>query len=220
MEDILLKIQNGIIGGKTQYVMEQTELALKYGIRTDSIIEEAIQPPFKEMGSRMRKGDILITDVLVASRAAQAAMYILNPIISNHKGNIEGTIVIGTVAGDLHDIGKNLVIMMLRGNGYNVIDLGVDVTKEAFVEAIDKYKPDILGISALLTTTVPEIKKTLEYMKEIGIRDNVKVMIGGAPVTLDYAKQVMADAYTQDMFQAVQAANDLMNNQIGRYTIK
>lgn len=220
MEDVLVKIQEGIKKGETQYVMEQTELALKCGIGTDYIIKHAIQPPFKEIGIKMRKGELFITDVLISSRAVHAAMYVLNPILTHYNGYIKGTIVIGTVAGDLHDIGKNLVIMSLRGSGFNVVDLGVDVTKEAFVESIYKYNPDILGISALLTTTVPEIKNTLEYMKEKGVRNSVKVMIGGAPVTLDFAKSVKADVYTQDMFQVVDAAEDLVNNRIGLYTIK
>lgn len=219
MEKILEELQDAIENGETQKAMNKTKEALNMGLRTDKIIKTAINPAFKDLGQKMFDGEIYVTDVLMASRAAHAAMYVMEPIISRSTGQTKGIVTIGTVAGDLHDIGKNLVIMMLQGSGYTVIDLGIDVTVEAFVEAVRTHKPDVLALSSLLTTTLPELDATMEALVEAGIRSQVKVIVGGAPVTREYAARIKADAYANDLFEANEAVGDLVKNRIGAYTV-
>lgn len=173
MDDIVIQIQNGIYKGDTKYVIDRTELALRYGISLDEIMKEALFLPMQVLGEKLRTHELFIPDVLKASRAMHAALYVLRPIISHSSGAPKGLVVIGTVAGDLHDIGKNMVSMMLTGHGYTVVDLGIDVTKEQFAEAIVKYQPDVLGLSALLTTTMPEMQNVIEYLQEMNLRDQV-----------------------------------------------
>jgi 5-methyltetrahydrofolate--homocysteine methyltransferase len=219
MKDILAIIQNAIYEGDAQSAKEITETALKIGYSTDAIIKQALFPPMKEMGEKLKNGEIFIPEVLMSSRAMHASMYALSPIISHHKGMQKGVVVVGTVAGDLHDIGKNLIAMILRGSGFTVIDLGIDVTKEEFAKAIKPYRPDILAMSALLTTTMCELKNVIDYLSDKGIRSPVKIMVGGAPVTFDYAREIKADVFTNDMFQAVEAAEDLINHEVGKYSV-
>jgi methylmalonyl-CoA mutase cobalamin-binding domain/chain len=147
-------------------------------------------------------------------------MYVLRPLISHYNGNLKGMVVIGTVAGDFHDLGKNMVAMFLRGYGFNVIDLGIDVTKEDFAGAIRRYNPDVLAMSALLTTTMPEFRNVHEYLVQEGLRSQVKITVGGNPVTLEYARETGADAYSSNMFEAAQAVDDLVNNRIGQFAIR
>ncbi len=219
MEKILDQLQEAIENGETQKAMNKTKDALNMGLRTDKIIKTAINPAFRDLGQKMFDGEIYVTDVLMASRAAHAAMYVMEPIISRSTGQTKGIVTIGTVAGDLHDIGKNLVIMMLQGSGYTVIDLGIDVPVEDFVEAIRTHKPDVLALSALLTTTLPELDATLEALVEAGLRSQVKVIVGGAPVTREYAARIKADAYANDLFEASEAVGDLVKNRIGAYAV-
>lgn len=219
MEEILDQLQEAIENGETQKAMNKTKDALNMGLRTDKIIKTAINPAFRDLGQKMFDGEIYVTDVLMASRAAHAAMYVMEPIISRSTGQTKGIVTIGTVAGDLHDIGKNLVIMMLQGSGYTVIDLGIDVPVEDFVEAIRTHKPDVLALSSLLTTTLPELDATLEALVEAGLRSQVKVIVGGAPVTREYAARIKADAYANDLFEASEAVGDLMKNRIGVYAV-
>lgn len=220
MDDILNQIRNGIYKGDTDYVIDRTELALKYGINTDEIIEKAMLPSMKEMGEKLGTGEVFIPDVLKASRAMHAAIYVLRPLISHYNGNLKGMVVIGTVAGDFHDIGKNMVAMFLRGNGYNVIDLGIDVPKEEFADAIRRYKPDVLAMSALLTTTMPEFKNVHDYLIQEGLRSQIKITVGGLPVTAEYARESGADAYSGNMFEAAEAVDDLVHNRIGKYAVR
>lgn len=219
MDDILTQIEDSIYEGKTEYVIDRTGLALKYGISTDEIIKKAMLPPMKRLGEELRSGEMFIPDVLKASRAMHAAIYVLKPLIAHYNGGLKGTVVIGTVAGDLHDIGKNMVVMFLRGNGFNVIDLGIDVTKEQFAQAIRQYKPEVLAMSALLTTTMPEFKNVVQYLKEVGLRNSVKITVGGNPVTAEYAHEAGVDAYSGNMFEAAEAVEDLVNNRIGKYSV-
>ncbi|MEA4807186.1 B12-binding domain-containing protein [Acetobacterium wieringae] len=219
MEEILDQLQEAIENGETQKAMNKTKDALNMGLRTDKIIKTAINPAFRDLGQKMFDGEIYVTDVLMASRAAHAAMYVMEPIISRSTGQTKGIVTIGTVAGDLHDIGKNLVIMMLQGSGYTVIDLGIDVPVEDFVEAIRTHKPDVLALSSLLTTTLPELDATLEALVEAGLRSQVKVIVGGAPVTREYAARIKADAYANDLFEASEAVGDLVKNRIGVYAV-
>ena len=214
-EDILVQIQNGIYKGDTKYVINRTELALRYGISLEEIMKDALFPPMKVMGEKLKSHEIFIPDVLTSSRAMHAALYVLRPIISHSNSVPKGLVVIGTVAGDLHDIGKNMVTMMLTGHGYTVIDLGIDVTKEQFAEAIINYQPNILAMSALLTTTMPEMQNVIEYLESQGLRDRVKITIGGSPTTMDFAKEIHADAYSETVFEAIEAVDDLMAGKIG-----
>lgn len=219
MEKILIELQAAIEDGQTQIAMNKTKEALNSGLRTDKIIKTAINPAFKDLGQKMYDGEIYVTDVLMASRAAHAAMYVMEPILSRSSGPSKGLVAIGTVAGDLHDIGKNLVIMMLQGSGYTVIDLGIDVPVETFVDAVKTHKPDVLALSALLTTTLPELDATLEALSESELRAQVKVIVGGAPVTKEYASRIKADAYAIDLFGANEAVGDLIANRIGDYIV-
>lgn len=219
MEKILIELQQAIECGETQIAMDKTKEALNLGLRTDKIIQTAINPAFKDLGQKMFEGEIYVTDVLMASRAAHAAMYVMEPILSRFYGATKGIVAIGTVAGDLHDIGKNLVIMMLQGSGYTVIDLGIDVPTETFIKAIRMHKPHVLALSSLLTTTLPELDNMMEVLIEQGLRSQVKVIVGGAPVTAEYASRIKADAYANDLFEATEAVGDLVNNRIGKYTI-
>lgn len=159
------------------------------------------------------------TTGLIASRAAHAAMYLMEPILSRSTGTSKGIVAIGTVAGDLHDIGKNLVIMMLQGSGYSVIDLGIDVPVETFIAAVRMHKPDVLALSSLLTTTLPELDNMIDALEAAGLRAQVKVIIGGAPVTAEYASRIKADAYANDLFEATEAVADLVKNRIGKYAV-
>jgi len=219
MEKVLEALQQAIENGETQTAMNKTKEALNQGLRTDKIIQTAINPAFKDLGQKMFDGEIYVTDVLMASRAAHAALYVMEPIISRSTGPSKGIIAIGTVAGDLHDIGKNLVIMMLQGSGYTVIDLGIDVPVETFIEAVRTHKPDVLALSSLLTTTLPELDATVAALVEAGLRAQVKVIVGGAPVTNEYAGRIRADAYANDLFEATEAVADLVNNRIGKYAV-
>ncbi len=218
MEDILEQIQKGILKGDTKYVIDRTELSLRYGISIEEIMRDALFPPMKLMGEQLRTQEIFIPEVLKASRAMHAALYVLRPIISHSSTSMKGLVVIGTVAGDLHDIGKNMVAMMLTGHGYTVVDLGIDVTKEQFAKAVMEYKPNVLALSALLTTTILEMQNVIEYLESCGLREQVKITVGGSPVTMDFAKEIGADAYSDTVFDALEAVDDLMAGRMGKYS--
>lgn len=220
MEDILGQIQKGILNGDTKYVIDRTEMSLRYGISIEQILREALFPPIQILGEKLRTHEIFIPEVLKASRAVHAALYVLRPIISHSSDKMRGLVVIGTVAGDLHDIGKNMVVMMLMGHGYTVIDLGIDVTKERFADAIVNYKPNVLALSALLTTTILEIKNVIDYLEERGLRDQVKITIGGAPTTMDFAREIGADAYSDTVFDVLEAIDDLVAGRRGKYSAR
>lgn len=210
MEDIIVEIQLGLTDGNAQLVKEKTELALSRGIKAEIIIEQGLMQPMKIIGQKFRSGEIFIPDVLMSSRAMHASLHVLKPhLIYDYKFS-KGTIVIGTVAGDLHDIGKNMVSMMLQSEGYKVVDLGIDIPVEGFIHAIMKYKPDVLALSALLTTTMAEQHEVINGLIKEGIRDQVKVIIGGGPITKEFAKAIGADTYASDMFSTIDAVKDLM----------
>lgn len=218
MDDIMQQIQNGIYKGDTNYVIDRTELALRYGISLEEIMKDALFPPMKVMGEKLRTHEIFIPDVLKASRAMHAALYVLRPIISHSSSAPKGLVVIGTVAGDLHDIGKNMVTMMLSGHGYTVIDLGIDVTKEQFAEAVIQYQPNVLALSALLTTTMPEMQNVIDYLKSRNLRDQVKITIGGSPTTMEFAQEIGADAYSENVFDCIEAVDDLVAGRTGPHS--
>jgi len=206
----LREISSALIMGDRKKVKELIELALNEGISPEIILNEALIAGMNVVGEKFKNNEFYVPEVLVAARAMKTGMEILKPFLSKSSGVMRGRIVIGTVKGDLHDIGKNLVAMMLEGAGYEVIDLGIDVEPEKFLSAINTYNPDILGMSALLTTTMPYMRTTIEVLEKAKVRDKVKIIVGGAPVTEDFAKEIGADGYADDAASSVDLVNRLM----------
>lgn len=184
--------------------------AIKNGVPAEKILNEGFISAMAVIGDKFSDGDIYIPDVLIAARAMQAGVDKLRPLLSGSALTNRGTVVIGTVKGDLHDIGKNLVKYMLQGSGFNVIDLGNDVSPEKFADAVRNHEPGVVAMSALLTTTMGYMKDIIEGLVEAGLRDRVKVMIGGAPVTQEYADRIKADGYARDAGSAVHKAMELL----------
>jgi len=180
------------------------------GVGADQIINEGLIAGMSVVGDKFKKNEFYVPEVLIAARAMHAGMDIIKPLLAESGIEPRGKIAIGTVKGDLHDIGKNLVAMMLEGGGYDVIDLQVDVAPEKFVEAVRDQGAQVVALSALLTTTMPSMKDTIEALKEAGVRGQVKVMIGGAPVTQNYADEIGADGYAPDAASAVDKAAELL----------
>lgn len=206
----LALITDALIKGQASRVKSLSLLALENEVEPLVILNEALLPGMQYIGERFRNNDIYISDVLISSRAMHAGLHVLKPHLSASKQSLLGKIAIGTVAGDLHDIGKNLIIMMLRGAGFEVIDLGVDVQPEDFAEAIRTHKPDIVGMSAMLTTTLYMISETFRTIEEEGLRDQVKIIIGGRPATSDFARVIKADGFADDAIKAVDLVKDLL----------
>jgi len=198
-----------VIAGQKDEVVAKVQQAIDEQVAPEKILNSALISAMREVGDRFERGDYFVPEMLIAARAMQAGLAILKPMLVETGIETSGKVVIGTVKGDLHDIGKNLVAMMLEGAGYEIIDLGTDVAPEAFAQAVREHSAKILGMSALLTTTMPNMKATIEALEDLGIRDQVKVMIGGAPVTDDYAQQVGADGYAPDASRATSLANSL-----------
>ena len=204
------KFYAAISQGKADEVKKLTQEALDSGKEAETILKEGLLPAMEQVGVQFKNNEIYIPEVLIAARAMHAGMGILKPILSRSATTQSAKVVVGTVKGDLHDIGKNLVVMMLEGGGFDVIDLGIDVSPEKFSEAIRKHQPQVVGMSALLTTTMREMKGTIETLQEAGLRKQVKVMIGGAPVTDRFAKEIGADGYAPDAASAVDCAKGLL----------
>jgi 5-methyltetrahydrofolate--homocysteine methyltransferase len=196
--------------GKMEDVKKLTQEALDAGEKADSVLKEGLLPAMEQIGIKFKNNEIYIPEVLIAARAMHAGMAILKPILSKSAGTRSAKVIVGTVKGDLHDIGKNLVVMLLEGGGFDVVDLGIDVSPDKFVEAIKKHQPQVVGMSALLTTTMREMKGTIEAIQEAGLRKQVKAIIGGAPVTERYAKEIGADGYAADAASAVDLARSLL----------
>ena len=210
MEIVLQRIANNVINGETTDVQKMVEEALAAHIAPERILAEGLIAAMTEVGRRFECGDFYIPEMLIAARAMQAGLDILKPFLAEKEVRPAGRIVIGTVKGDLHDIGKNLVAMMLSGAGFEVIDLGTDVSPEQFVAAVREQRPALVGLSALLTTTMQNMRSTVEALQQAGLRDRVKVIIGGAPVTESFALEIGADAYGPDASWAVKIAKDLV----------
>jgi len=198
-----------LIDGKRDEVVAKTEEALQEGIPAETILNEALVAGMAVVGERFRRNVIYVPEVLIAARAMKAAMTLIEPKLADAGAVHAGTVVIGTVKGDLHDIGKNLVAMMLQGGGFKVIDLGTDVAAEKMVEAVKEHNAQIVGMSALLTTTMPYMATIIEGLRSAGL-DHVKTMIGGAPVTQRFADEIGADGYAPDAASAVEVANRLV----------
>lgn len=205
----LAAISAAVENGRKKIVDQLVREALAEGVKADVILNEALIVGMNNLGEKFKVGEVYVPDVLVAARAMKAGTDILKPLLVEENVQSLGTVAIGTVEGDLHDIGKNLVGMMLEGSGFTVVDLGVDVTPDKFVEAV-KNGAQIIGMSALLTTTMPTMACVVERLKEEGLRDQVKVMIGGAPITQEYADQIGADGYSTDAASAAELAKRLI----------
>lgn len=210
MDNIVKEIYTAVVNGNANTVKLKVQAALDAGVNLESLMNEGMIAPMKEVGQLFESGEFFVPEMLIAARAMQAGMSILRPVLISQDIQPIGKVVIGTVKGDLHDIGKNLVSMMLEGAGFEIIDLGTDVSPEKFLDAIQTHKPHIVGISALLTTTMTNMDATLRFFEANGVRDQVKVIIGGAPVTQAYADSIRADGYAPDANQATTLARRLM----------
>jgi len=210
MTDILQRIASNLYEGEDEEVAELVQQALDQGVEPHEILHGGLITGMDEVGKDFKADILYMPEVLIAARAMHAGMDVLRPLLAESDVTGAGKYLIGTVAGDLHDIGKNLVRMMLEGAGFETVDLGKDVKAEAFVAAVREHQPDILGLSALLTTTMPAMKDTIEALEEAGLRGSVKIMVGGAPVTATFAEKIGADAYAPDAATAVDAARELM----------
>ena len=206
--DHLDEIYDAIIDGDKATAVKWVEAALEAGISASEILQDGMIVAMDEVGRLFEEGEIFVPEMLVAARAMKAGLELLRPHLVKSGIKPIGTVVLGTVAGDMHDIGKNLVGMMLEGAGYEIIDLGIDVAPEKFVEAIEQGN-SIIGMSALLTTTMPSMDRTIKAIKEAGLRDQVKIVVGGAPVTAEFAQQIGADGYADDASQAVALVKSL-----------
>jgi 5-methyltetrahydrofolate--homocysteine methyltransferase len=209
MADVLSKIAAQLYAGEADEVAELVQSALDKGMTPKEVLQGGLIAGMDQVGKDFKAGDLFVPEVLIAARAMHAGMNILRPLLAQTGAPSAGKYVIGTVKGDLHDIGKNLVKMMVEGAGFEVVDLGTDVTPEKFVAAVREHQPKLLGMSALLTTTMVNMKTIVEALQEAGLRSSVKVMVGGAPVTEAFAKQIGADAYAPDAATAVDVARSL-----------
>ncbi|MBD3378233.1 cobalamin-binding protein [candidate division KSB1 bacterium] len=200
----LQQLADAVISGQAPKVEELTTEALDQGVSPTDVLNKGLIAGMQVVGVKFKNNEFYVPEVLIAARAMKAGMKILRPKLAESGIEPAGRFVIGTVTGDLHDIGKNLVSMMIEGAGYEVIDLGVDVAPNTFIEAVKDHQPVAIGMSALLTTTMVNMKKTIEAFENDGMRDQVKILVGGAPLTDDYAREIGADGYAPDAASAVE----------------
>jgi 5-methyltetrahydrofolate--homocysteine methyltransferase len=210
MEDILKKLFDAVLEGDFEAVRTNVQAGLDAQLDPTLILNEGMIAAMREVGARFEAGDYYVPEMLIAARAMQTGMALLKPYLQQTDRKSSGTVVMGTVKGDLHDIGKNLVSLMLEGAGYEIVDLGVDVPAEEFVKQATELKPDVIGMSALLTTTMPSMKTTIDALDAAGLRKHIKVIVGGAPVTETYAHQIEADGFSPDASRAVSLVNELL----------
>jgi 5-methyltetrahydrofolate--homocysteine methyltransferase len=210
MEPIIKEINTNVMEGNVKAIEANIQSAIDAGVPVSDILNEGMIAAMAEVGRLFEEGECFVPEMLVAARAMQTGMSLLKPHLKNAEVESAGKVAVGTVKGDLHDIGKNLVAMMLEGAGFEIIDLGTDVPPEKFVEAVRDQGAQILALSALLTTTMPSMKNTIDALNAAGLRGQVKVMIGGAPVTQNYADQIGADGFSSDASRAVATAKGLV----------
>lgn len=208
----LTALRESILAGDAAAAVEAVQKALEAGVPPIEVINNGISPAMGETGKRFENGEFFVPELLMAARATKAIFEILRPLLAQSGSKPAGTVVLGTVRGDQHDIGKNLVGAMLEGGGFEVADLGVDIPPEKFVAAVEEKQAQILGLSALLTSTLPSMKQVLETFREAGIREKVKIMVGGAPVTRQYADTIGADGYGENAASAVEVAKRLLSD--------
>jgi 5-methyltetrahydrofolate--homocysteine methyltransferase len=210
MSERIGQIKQAVVDGKHNEIESLVQAAVDAKVNLDEIINDALIDAMDVVGKKFASGEIYVPEMLVAAVTMKKGLTILKPLVKDEKAESKGTILMGTVKGDLHDIGKNLVNMMLEGAGFNVVDLGVDLSVDKVVEKVAELKPQILGLSALLTTTMPEMQKVIGVLEEKGLRGSVKVMVGGAPVDAKFAEKIGADGYGKDAADAVQLAKKLI----------
>jgi 5-methyltetrahydrofolate--homocysteine methyltransferase len=211
MSELLSSLSTAVINGNKDDIVELTQQALDAGLSAQEILNDGLMPGMNHVGAEFRSGKMFVPEVLRSARAMQRSMDILKPLLAESGIDVAGKILLGTVKGDLHDIGKNLVGMMCEGAGFEVRDLGKDVEPEGFVEAVKEFEPNVLGMSALLTTTMRTMEYTIKALEEAGIREKVKVMVGGAPVTQDFADQIGADGYASNAAAAAELAKKFVD---------
>lgn len=203
-------VQASIIAGDRDKTVTLIEQAIAKGIAPEDIIQNALTKAMTVVGEKFEKNEFFIPEMLIAARAMKAGLEILRPLLAGKEVKTLATVVLGTVQGDLHDVGKNLVGIMMEGVGCNVIDLGIDVPPEKFVQAVNTHQPTFLGLSALLSTTMPMMKVTISALEKAGIRDKVKILVGGAPLTQEFADDIGADGYAANAGQAVEKMRQLL----------
>jgi methylmalonyl-CoA mutase cobalamin-binding domain/chain len=209
-DELVQQMHDDLYDGLKEEIEEGTRILLDRGWAPYAVLTEALVEGMRIVGEDFRDGILFVPEVLLSANAMKAGMFILRPLLAATGAPKQGKLVIGTVKGDIHDIGKNLVGMMMEGAGFDVVDLGINNPVENYLNAIEEHKPDIIGMSALLTTTMPYMKVVIDTMKEKGIRDDFVVLVGGAPLNEEFGKAVGADAYCRDAAVAVETAKDFM----------
>lgn len=217
MSDYIDLIKQAVVHGRHGEIEKLVQNAIDEQADLDVILNKALIGAMDIVGNRFAANEIFVPEMLVAALTMKKGLQLIKPLLTRSGAPLKGTIMIGTVKGDLHDIGKNLVIMMLEGAGYNVVDLGVDLSVEKVIAKVEEYQPDILGLSALLTTTMPEMDKVIKMLEQTGLRARVKVMVGGAPIDAKFAEKIGADGYGKNAGEAVQLAKKFLSpNDAGR----
>ena len=211
MAEVLEQLAKELFAGNAKGVAELTNKALAEGLKPSEVLNSGLIKGMSEVGVKFKANEIYVPEVLIAARAMKAGMEILKPKLAENGVEPVAKMIIGTVKGDLHDIGKNLVAMMMEGAGFEIIDLGIDVPAEKFIQAMKDNKPQVVGMSALLTTTMVQIKENIKAFNDAGVRSNVKVLIGGAPVTQKFTDEVGADGYAPDAASAVDKVKELLS---------
>lgn len=207
--ELIEKIREMVMEGEDEQVVDLVTQALQQNIKVGDIVNDGLIGAMNVVGPKMASGELFVPEVLMCAQAMQAGLAVLKPLLNTGDITSQGKMIIGTVKGDLHDIGKNLVAMMLESSGFDVIDLGIDQPIEAFIAAAKEHKPDLIGLSALLTTTMPAMQETVKALKEGGI--TAKILVGGAPVSEEFAKQIGADGYCSDAAETVILSKSLLN---------
>ena len=210
MSELLGKMAESLIAGNIDAVVNLTKEALAGGAAPADILDQGLLAGMDVVGQRFKAEEMFIPEVLRCAKCMHGAMEILRPLLAETGAESIGTLIVGTVKGDLHDIGKNLVGMMFEGAGFNVVDLGTDKEPQVFVDAIKEHKAKLVGMSALLTTTMPKMGETINAIKEAGIRDQVKILVGGAPITSSFAEEIGADGYASNAASAVEKGKELI----------
>lgn len=212
MKKLFEEIKNTVIAGKHLEIKAMVEKAIQNKVNLDDLINHALIAAMDVVGDRFAKSEIFVPEMLVAAMTMKKGLDMIKPLLKDQETQSKGRVVVCTVQGDLHDIGKNLVGMMLEGAGFEVIDMGVDVTVENVVDKVSEIQPQILGLSALLTTTMPEMENVIKFLQTRGMRGVVKVMVGGAPLSAEFAQKIGADAFGKDAAEAVNLTRSFMDN--------
>jgi 5-methyltetrahydrofolate--homocysteine methyltransferase len=210
MSDLFEPIFACILEGDNKGIKAAVQKALDSGLEPGTILNQGMINAMSEVGKRFEEGEYYVPEMLISARAMKEGLELLRPLLIQQKVQSAGVVILGTVKGDLHDIGKNLVGMMLEGSAFEIVDLGTDVSPENFVQAVQEHHPNVIALSALLTTTMPNMEATIKALKAAGLRDQVKVIIGGAPVTEQYAREIGADGYAADASRAVSLTRSLV----------